>query len=124
MACDEGRPRAQGGHPNGPGDSWTIKGERRVDGGIEHARFDLFGPEVSLPPDDLFGALDGRQLAGKVGPAYLLVTSDEDGTPRPCMLSAGEVLAVDARRVRFALWKGSRTCAMGSSRRSGASWWR
>ncbi|HEU0337345.1 MAG TPA: pyridoxamine 5'-phosphate oxidase family protein [Gaiellaceae bacterium] len=62
-------------------------------------------------PDDLFGALDGRELGGKVGPAYLLVTADEDGTPRPCMLSAGEVLALDGRRLRFALWKGSRTCA-------------
>lgn len=62
-------------------------------------------------PDDLAQALDGRELAGKVGPAYLLVTSDADGTPRPCMLSAGEVLALDGRRLRFALWKGSRTCA-------------
>jgi hypothetical protein len=62
-------------------------------------------------PDDLFHALDGGSLDEKVGPAYLLVTSDEDGTPRPCMLSAGEVLAPDGRRLRFALWKGSRTCA-------------
>jgi hypothetical protein len=62
-------------------------------------------------PDDLIAALDGTGLAGKVGPAYLLVTSDEDGTPRPCMLSAGELLAVDGRRVRLALWSGSRTSA-------------
>jgi hypothetical protein len=62
-------------------------------------------------PDDLFHALDGGSLHDKIGPAYLLVTSDEDGTPRPCMLSAGEVLAPDAGRLRFALWKGSRTCA-------------
>lgn len=62
-------------------------------------------------PDDLAAALDGAGLRGKIGPAYLLVTSDEDGTPRPCMLSAGEVLAVDARRVRLALWSGSRTSA-------------
>src|SRR6187551_3092833 len=62
-------------------------------------------------PDDLVAALDGTGPAGKVGQAYLLVTSDEDGTPRPCMLSAGELLAVDGRRVRLALWSGSRTSA-------------
>lgn len=62
-------------------------------------------------PDDLVAALDGTGLASKVGPAYLLVTSDADGTPRPCMLSAGELLAVDRRRLRLALWPGSRTSA-------------
>lgn len=62
-------------------------------------------------PDDLVAALDGTDLAGKVGPAYLLVTADGDGTPRPCMLSAGETLALDGKRVRFALWRGSRTGA-------------
>jgi hypothetical protein len=60
-------------------------------------------------PDELLVALDGTDLAGKVGPAYLLVTSDEDGTPRPCMLSAGETLALGGKRLRFALWHGSRT---------------
>jgi hypothetical protein len=34
----------------------------------------------------------------------MLLTADEDGTPRPCMLSAGEILAVDAKTLRFALW--------------------
>jgi hypothetical protein len=62
-------------------------------------------------PDDLVAALDGTGLAAKVGPAYLLLTSDEDGTPRPCMLSAGELLALDRRRIRLALWAGSRTSA-------------
>lgn len=62
-------------------------------------------------PTELADALDGERLDRKVGPAYLLVTADEDGTPRPCMLSAGEVLAVGERRLRFVLWKGSRTCA-------------
>lgn len=60
-------------------------------------------------PDDLVAALDGTGLASKVGPAYLLVTSDVDGTPRPCMLSAGELLAVDRHRLRLALWPGSQT---------------
>jgi hypothetical protein len=62
-------------------------------------------------PDDLIEALDGTSLGDRIGPAYLLVTSDEDGTPRPCMLSAGELLAVDGRHLRLALWRGSRTCA-------------
>ena len=61
--------------------------------------------------DRIVAALDGTSLEAKVGPAYLLVTSDEDGTPRPCMLSAGELLAVDRRRLRLALWHGSRTSA-------------
>jgi hypothetical protein len=61
-------------------------------------------------PSGLRQELDGEHLETKIGAAYLLVTADDDGTPRPCMLSAGEVLAVDDRRLRFALWKGSRTC--------------
>lgn len=62
-------------------------------------------------PQELLEALDGEQLERKIGPAYLLLTADADGTPRPCMLSAGEVLAVDDRRLRFALWRGSSTGA-------------
>lgn len=60
-------------------------------------------------PREVLEAFDGRDLERKVGPAYLLVTADEDGTPRPCMLSAGEILAPDARRLRVALWAGTRT---------------
>jgi hypothetical protein len=62
-------------------------------------------------PADVLAALDGRDLERKIGPAYLLLTADEDGLPRPCMLSAGEVLAVDARHVRLALWRGTSTAA-------------
>ncbi len=62
-------------------------------------------------PAEVLGAFDGQDLERKIGPAYLLLTSDADGLPRPCMLSAGEVLAVDERRLRFALWAGSRTGA-------------
>ncbi|HXF36502.1 MAG TPA: pyridoxamine 5'-phosphate oxidase family protein [Actinomycetota bacterium] len=61
-----------------------------------------------LPPE-ILRAFDGEDLERKVGPALLLVTTDEDGTPRPCMLSAGEVLAPDDRRLRVALWPGTRT---------------
>lgn len=60
-------------------------------------------------PREVLDALDGAELDRKLGPAHLLVTTDEDGTPRPCMLSAGEVLAVDERALRLALWAGSHT---------------
>jgi hypothetical protein len=70
--------------------------------------------EMSTPigqslPREILDALDGTELRRKIGPAHLLVTSDEDGTPRPCMLSAGELLAVDERALRLALWAGSHT---------------
>jgi hypothetical protein len=60
-------------------------------------------------PEQVMQALDGASLEDKVGSAYLLVTRDPDGAPRPCMLSAGELLAVDSRRLRVALWPGTHT---------------
>jgi hypothetical protein len=61
-------------------------------------------------PEEITSAFDGRDLESKIGPAHLLVTVDEDGTPRPCMLSAGEVLATADDRLRVILWTGSTTC--------------
>ncbi len=60
-------------------------------------------------PDTILRAFDGAELEAKVGPAYILLTSDADGTPRPCMLSAGEILAIDDRHLRVGLWMGTRT---------------
>jgi len=60
-------------------------------------------------PAEILEALDGEGLEEKIGPAHMLLTADEDGTPRPCMLSAGELLAVDDRRLRVALWPRTRT---------------
>ena len=60
-------------------------------------------------PREVLEAFDGRHLERKVGAAYLLITADEDGTPRPCMLSAGEILALDDRRLRVAIRAGTRT---------------
>lgn len=60
-------------------------------------------------PDRIRSTFAGERLEEKIGPAFLLVTMDEDGTPRPCMLSAGEILAPDDRRLRFALWPGTTT---------------
>ncbi len=61
-----------------------------------------------LPPQVL-DAFDGDELESKIGPAHLLVTVDPDGRPRPCMLSAGEIVAVDDRTLRLGLWPGTRT---------------
>ncbi|MGH7907291.1 MAG: hypothetical protein ACREP6_11755 [Candidatus Binataceae bacterium] len=63
-----------------------------------------------LPPDFL-SALDGRDLARKFGQTYILLTADPGGLPRPCMLSAGELLALDERTIRAALWPGGKTGA-------------
>ncbi len=60
-------------------------------------------------PEEITRAFDGRDLESKIGPAHLLVTTDDDGTPRPCMLSAGEVLATGDDRLRLILWAGSAT---------------
>jgi hypothetical protein len=62
-------------------------------------------------PTAVTSAFDGERLEEKVGLGYLLVTSDPDGTPRPCMLSCGELLAPDDRRLRVGLWAGTHTCA-------------
>src|SRR6266511_2702778 len=61
-------------------------------------------------PERITRAFDGQDLESKIGPAHLLVTTDQDGTPRPCMLSAGEVLATGDDRLRLILWTGSTTC--------------
>ena len=60
-------------------------------------------------PETVLRAFDGQDLEAKVGPAHLLVTVDPDGSPRPCMLSAGELLAAGDRRLRVLLWAGTGT---------------
>jgi hypothetical protein len=60
-------------------------------------------------PVEILEAFDGTDIEAKIGRAYLLVTTDEDGTPRPCMLSAGEILVPDERRLRVALWPNTST---------------
>ena len=60
-------------------------------------------------PHGVMTAFDGTSLEQKIGPAYLLVSTDPDGRPRPCMLSAGEVLATDDRHLRVGLWPGTHT---------------
>jgi len=60
-------------------------------------------------PHDVMAAFDGRDLERKIGLAFPLVTVDADGSPRTCLLSMGEVLAVDDKVMRIVLWAGTRT---------------
>ncbi|WP_433574799.1 hypothetical protein [Nocardia brasiliensis] len=45
------------------------------------------------------------------GQCFILVTADPDSTPRPCLLSVGEILVTDANHMRIAVWPNSRTTA-------------
>ena len=55
-------------------------------------------------PDAIRALLDGRDLAGKIGLTFLLLTTDEQGWPHLAMLSVGELLATSERRLDAALW--------------------
>lgn len=68
-------------------------------------------------PAEFLSALDGQDLERKYGETYIVLTADPDGLPRPCMLSAGELLALNDRTVRIALWPNGRT---GANLRRGA----
>lgn len=68
-------------------------------------------------PRELVEALDGRDLEGKVGETFELLTVGEDGWPHVALLSAGEVLAVSEGELRLALWPNTTTTA--NLRRSG-----
>jgi hypothetical protein len=50
-------------------------------------------------------------VAGRVGFTILLLTTSSEGWPQVAMLSVGEVLAMDHRRVRLALWPRSGSAA-------------
>lgn len=60
-------------------------------------------------PGSLVRLLDDGALDAPEQPAFLLVTSDEDGAPRISMVGAGELLVRDERTLRIALWPGTRT---------------
>ena len=68
-------------------------------------------------PAPLWERLRGKDLAGRLGMAILIATPDEAGWPHPAMLSYGEAVAVDPRRIRLAIHPASRTAA--NLRRSG-----
>jgi hypothetical protein len=60
-------------------------------------------------PDPLYAALSGDGLGEHEGLTFLLLTVDPHGWPHQAMLSVGEVVANDRRRLGLALWPASRT---------------
>jgi hypothetical protein len=60
-------------------------------------------------PDPLYAALSADWLGEREGLAFLLLSVDPDGWPHQAMLSVGEVVALDRRRLRLALWPDSTT---------------
>ena len=53
-------------------------------------------------PGALLSLLDGRDLPGRMAKAILIATVDTNGWAHPALLSYGEVVALDARRLRVA----------------------
>src|SRR5713101_1628804 len=68
-------------------------------------------------PATLLSLLDGRDLPARRGKAILITTVDAQGWAHPALLSYGEVVAVDARRLRLATYRSSNTTS--NLRRSG-----
>lgn len=66
----------------------------------------LHGSELS---DDLFELLNGEHLERKQHEAMFLMTVTEDGWPHNAMVSVGEIVALDKKTLRIALWPGTNT---------------
>ncbi len=62
----------------------------------------------ALPPG-IAELLDGTDLAARQGLTLLLVTAEPEGWPHVAMLSVGEIVALDPRVLRIALWLDSTT---------------
>jgi hypothetical protein len=60
-------------------------------------------------PAPLYQPLSSDDPAGYEGLTLLLLSVGEDGWPHQAMLSVGEVVALDRRRMRLALWPQSTT---------------
>jgi hypothetical protein len=60
-------------------------------------------------PDDLYGALSGRDLAACADRVVVISTVDDRGFPHPALLSYFEVVAIDRRAIRLATYAESRT---------------
>ena len=68
-------------------------------------------------PGTLLSLLDGSDLPGRMGKAILITTVDAQGWAHPALLSYGEVVAVNARKLRLATYSVSKTS--NNLRRSG-----
>jgi hypothetical protein len=62
-------------------------------------------------PAGLLERLRGDDLAARVGIAVVVVTGDDAGWPHPAMVSYGDMVAMDARRIRVAIHRTSGTAA-------------
>jgi len=60
-------------------------------------------------PGTLLSLLDASDLPARMGKAILITTVDAQGWAHPALLSYGEVVAIDARRLRLATYRASRT---------------
>jgi hypothetical protein len=68
-------------------------------------------------PESLLSLLDAHDLPSRAGKAILITTIDARGRPHPALLSYGEVVAIDSRRLRVATYRSSGTSE--NMRRSG-----
>jgi|SRR5215475_4919578 len=68
-------------------------------------------------PGTLLSLLDASDLPARMGKAILITTVDAQGWAHPALLSYGEVVAMDPRRLRLATYGASRTS--NNLRRSG-----
>jgi hypothetical protein len=64
---------------------------------------------TAFMPDEILDFLNGKDLDRKLSQAIRLSTISEEGWPHAAMLSAGEMLALDASEVAMLLYEGSNT---------------
>lgn len=64
---------------------------------------------TSFMPEEIFDFLNGNDLDRKLSEAVRISTVSEDGWPHAAMLSAGEMLALDASEIAMLLYDGSNT---------------
>jgi hypothetical protein len=64
---------------------------------------------TSFMPEEILEFLNGDDLDRKLSQAVRISTVSEDGWPHAAMLSAGEMLALDASEIAMLLYEGSNT---------------
>jgi hypothetical protein len=64
---------------------------------------------TSFMSEEILDFLNGKDLDRKLSQAVRLSTISEDGWPHAAMLSAGEMLALDASEIAMLLFEGSNT---------------
>jgi hypothetical protein len=60
-------------------------------------------------PEDLFERLSGRDLQTVADRVVVVCSVDDRGFPHPALLSCFEVVAIDRRTIRLAMYSNSRT---------------